>query len=182
VEVPTGAEDNHGAPGGDGVEDCARQWGICRRRGVAGREQGKREKTGARLELYRWAAVVDGRGAGARAGFGRLPYGRGQLAIRGCAIDGQRKERGIGEEGKWREAVLTGGTRGVVRAKRVRRCGRGVADVRASCAARERGAERRALKAERTGVRGWAAALKVEQAGAEQQLAGRVGGLPSRSG
>ena len=57
-----------------------------------------------------------------------------------------------------------------------------MADVRASCAARERGAERRALKAERTGVRGWAAALKVEQAGAEQQLAGRVGGLPSRSG
>jgi len=104
------------------------------------------------------------------------------LAVWGCAIDGQRKERGIGEEGKWREAVLTGGTRGVVRAKRVRRCGRGVADVRASCAARERGAERRALKAERTGVRGWAAALKVEQAGAEQQLAGRVGGLPSRSG
>jgi len=83
------------------------------------------------------------------------------LAIWGCAIDGQRKERGIGEEGKWREAVLTGGTRGVVRAKRVRRCGRGVADVRASCAARERGAERRALKAERTGVRGssWRAAL-----------------------
>jgi len=40
----------------------------------------------------------------------------------------------------------------------------------------------RALKVERTGVRGWAAALKVEQAGAEQQLAGRVGGLPSRSG
>ena len=83
------------------------------------------------------------------------------LAVWGCAIDGQRKERGIGEEGKWREAVLTGGTRGVVRAKRVRRCGRGVADVRASCAARERGAERRALKAERTGVRGssWRAAL-----------------------
>ena len=105
-----------------------------------------------------------------------------RLAVQGCAIDGQRKERGIGEEGKWREAVLTGGTRGVVRAKRVRRCGRGVADVRASCAARERGAERRALKAERTGVRGWAAALKVEQAGAEQQLAGRVGGLSSRSG
>ena len=104
------------------------------------------------------------------------------LAVWGCAIDGQRKERGIGEEGKWREAVLTGGTRGVVRAKRVRRCGRGVADVRASCAARERGAERRALKAERTGVRGWAAALKVEQASVEHQLAGRIGGLPSRSG
>ena len=83
------------------------------------------------------------------------------LAVWGYAIDGQRKERGIGEEGKWREVVLTGGTRGVVRAKRVRRCGRGVADVRASCAARERGAERRALKAERTGVRGssWRAAL-----------------------
>jgi len=64
----------------------------------------------------------------------------------------------------------------------VRRCGRGVADVRASCAARERGAERRALKAERTGVRGWAAALKVEQASVEHQLAGRIGGLPSRSG
>ena len=31
----------------------------------------------------------------------------------------------------------------------------------------------RALKAERTGVRGWAAALKVEQASVEHQLAGR---------
>ena len=40
----------------------------------------------------------------------------------------------------------------------------------------------RALKAKRTGVRGWAAALKVEQASVEHQLAGRIGGLPSRSG
>ena len=40
----------------------------------------------------------------------------------------------------------------------------------------------RALKAEQTGVRGWAAALKVEQASVEHQLAGRIGGLPSRSG
>ena len=40
----------------------------------------------------------------------------------------------------------------------------------------------RALKAKRTGVRGWAAALKVEQASVEHQLAGCIGGLPSRSG
>ena len=55
VEVPTGAEDNDGAPRGDGIEDCARQWGICRQRGDVGRAQRKGEKMGARLELYRRA-------------------------------------------------------------------------------------------------------------------------------
>ena len=105
------------------------------------RADGKERRRGRGSGFYRradGAAYKEGeRGTRALALRERRPR---WLAVWGCAIDGQRKERGIGEEGKWREAVLTGGTRGVVRAKRVRRCGHGVADVwagaRASVGAR----------------------------------------------